>query len=41
VLSRLGARDVELLQAGRGKVSPPPTVIRVYAGLGARSKHGG
>jgi 16S rRNA (guanine527-N7)-methyltransferase len=36
VLSRLGARDVELLQAGRGKVSPPPTVIRLTASLGAR-----
>jgi 16S rRNA (guanine527-N7)-methyltransferase len=36
VLSRLGARDVELVQAGRGKVSPPPTVIRLTAGLGAR-----
>jgi 16S rRNA (guanine527-N7)-methyltransferase len=33
VLSRLGVRDVELLEAGRGKVSPPPTVIRVTAGL--------
>jgi 16S rRNA (guanine527-N7)-methyltransferase len=31
VLSRLGARDAELLQAGRGKVSPPPTVIRLTA----------
>ena len=36
VLSRLGAGDVELLQAGRGKVSPPPTVIRLTAGLGPR-----
>ena len=35
VLRKLGARDVELLQAGRGKVSPPPTVIRLTAGLGA------
>jgi 16S rRNA (guanine527-N7)-methyltransferase len=35
VLGRLGARDVELLQAGRGKVSPPPTVIRLTASLGA------
>jgi 16S rRNA (guanine527-N7)-methyltransferase len=40
-LSRLGARDAELLRAGRGKVSPPPTVIRVTAGLGAQSGHGG
>ena len=37
VLSRLGARDVELLRPGRGRVSPPPTVIRLTAGLGARS----
>jgi 16S rRNA (guanine527-N7)-methyltransferase len=37
VLSRLGVRDAELLQAGRGKVSPPPTVIRLTAGLGART----
>jgi 16S rRNA (guanine527-N7)-methyltransferase len=35
VLSRLGVRDVELLQAGRGKVSPPPTVIRLTASPGA------
>jgi 16S rRNA (guanine527-N7)-methyltransferase len=41
VLSRLGLRDVELLQAGRGKVSPPPTVIRLTASLGARSRHDG
>jgi 16S rRNA (guanine527-N7)-methyltransferase len=34
VLSRLGARDVELCQPGRGKVNPPPTVIRLIAGLG-------
>ncbi len=37
-LSRLGARDVELVQAGRGKVSPPPIVIRLTAGPGA-SRH--
>jgi 16S rRNA (guanine527-N7)-methyltransferase len=36
VLSRLGVRDVEIRQAGRGKVSPPPTVIRLTASLGAR-----
>jgi 16S rRNA (guanine527-N7)-methyltransferase len=41
VLSRLGARDAELVEAGRGKVSPPPAVIRVTASLGARSGHGG
>jgi 16S rRNA (guanine527-N7)-methyltransferase len=35
VLGRLGVRDVELLQAGRGKVSPPPTVIRLTASPGA------
>jgi 16S rRNA (guanine527-N7)-methyltransferase len=39
VLSRLGARDVELVQAGRGKVSPPPTVIRLTAGLGSSRHH--
>jgi 16S rRNA (guanine527-N7)-methyltransferase len=41
VLSRLGARDVELVHAGRGKVSPPPTVIRFIAGPGARGRHDG
>jgi 16S rRNA (guanine527-N7)-methyltransferase len=41
VLSRLGARDVELVHAGRGKVSPPPTVIRFTAGPGARGRHDG
>jgi 16S rRNA (guanine527-N7)-methyltransferase len=35
VLGRLGVRDAELLQAGRGKVSPPPTVIRLTASPGA------
>jgi 16S rRNA (guanine527-N7)-methyltransferase len=41
VLSRLGARDAELVLAGRGKVSPPPTVIRLTAGPGARGRHDG
>jgi 16S rRNA (guanine527-N7)-methyltransferase len=41
VLSRLGARDVQLLQAGRGKVSPPPTVIRLTASLGGRGRRDG
>jgi 16S rRNA (guanine527-N7)-methyltransferase len=31
VLSRLDVRGVEVLQAGRGKVSPPLTVIRLTA----------
>jgi 16S rRNA (guanine527-N7)-methyltransferase len=32
VLRRLGARDVAVVQAGSGKVSPPPTVVRFTAG---------
>jgi 16S rRNA (guanine527-N7)-methyltransferase len=36
VLTRLGAGDAELRQAGRGRVSAPPTVVRLTAGLGAR-----
>lgn len=34
VLRRLGVQDAAVVQAGRGKVSPPPTVIRLTAGLG-------
>jgi 16S rRNA (guanine527-N7)-methyltransferase len=32
VLRRLGARDVAVVQAGSGRVSPPPTVVRFTAG---------
>jgi 16S rRNA (guanine527-N7)-methyltransferase len=32
VLDRLGARDVKVVHAGSGKVSPPPTVVRFTAG---------
>jgi 16S rRNA (guanine527-N7)-methyltransferase len=32
VLRRLGARDVAVVHPGSGKVSPPPTVIRLTAG---------
>jgi 16S rRNA (guanine527-N7)-methyltransferase len=35
VLRRLGAQDAAVVHAGRGKVSPPPAVIRVTAGSGA------
>jgi 16S rRNA (guanine527-N7)-methyltransferase len=31
VLGRLGARDVMVVHAGSGKVSPPPTVVRFTA----------
>ena len=34
VLDRLGARDVMVVHAGRGKVSPPPTVVRFTVGPG-------
>jgi len=34
VLRRLGARDVAVVQAGSGRVSPPPTVVRFTAGPG-------
>jgi 16S rRNA (guanine527-N7)-methyltransferase len=36
VLRRLGAREVAVVQAGSGKVSPPPTVIRLAAPGSAR-----
>jgi 16S rRNA (guanine527-N7)-methyltransferase len=39
VLRRLGAQDAAVVEAGRGKVSPPPAVIRVTAGPGA-GRHG-
>jgi 16S rRNA (guanine527-N7)-methyltransferase len=32
VLSRLGAQQAAVVHAGRGKVSPPPAVIRLIAG---------
>jgi 16S rRNA (guanine527-N7)-methyltransferase len=34
VLRRLGAQDATVVQAGRGKVSPPSAVVRVTAGPG-------
>jgi 16S rRNA (guanine527-N7)-methyltransferase len=34
VLGRLGARDVMVVHAGSGKVSPPPTVVRFTVGPG-------
>lgn len=38
VLRRLGVQDAAVLEAGRGKVSPPPIVVRLTAGLGARHR---
>jgi 16S rRNA (guanine527-N7)-methyltransferase len=38
VLRRLGVQDAAVVAAGRGKVSPPPTVVRLTAGLGARHR---
>jgi 16S rRNA (guanine527-N7)-methyltransferase len=32
VLDRLGARDVAVVHAGSGRVSPPPTIVRFTAG---------
>lgn len=40
VLRRLGARDVTVVHAGNGRVSPPPTVVRFTAGSGG-SRAGG
>ena len=40
VLQRLGARDVTVVQAGSGKVSPPPTVVRFTAPPGGDSGDG-
>ncbi len=39
VLRRLGAQDAAVVEAGRGKVSPPLAVIRVTAGPAA-GRHG-
>jgi 16S rRNA (guanine527-N7)-methyltransferase len=36
VLAKLGAQDAAVLHAGRGKVSPPPAVVRVTAGPGTK-----
>ncbi len=41
VLRRLGARDVAVVHAGNGRVSPPPTVVRFTAGLGVGRRHDG
>ena len=41
VLRRLGARDVAVVHAGSGKVSPPPTVVRFTAGLGMGRRRDG
>ena len=38
VLHRLGVQDAAVVEAGRGKVCPPPTVVRLTAGLGARHR---
>jgi 16S rRNA (guanine527-N7)-methyltransferase len=38
VLRGLGVQDAAVVAAGRGKVSPPPTVVRLTAGLGARHR---
>jgi 16S rRNA (guanine527-N7)-methyltransferase len=38
VLRRLGVQDAAVVEAGRGKVSPPPTVVRLTAGPGARHR---
>jgi 16S rRNA (guanine527-N7)-methyltransferase len=35
VLDRLGARDVAVVHAGSGRVSPPPTIVRFTAGATA------
>jgi 16S rRNA (guanine527-N7)-methyltransferase len=44
VLRRAGARDVAVVEAGRGKVSPPAVVVRMNAGprpvAGARARDG-
>jgi 16S rRNA (guanine527-N7)-methyltransferase len=36
VLRRLGVTDAAVVEAGRGKVSPPPTVVRLTAGAAGR-----
>jgi 16S rRNA (guanine527-N7)-methyltransferase len=38
VLRRLGVTDAAVVEAGRGKVSPPPTVVRLTAGPDARHR---
>jgi 16S rRNA (guanine527-N7)-methyltransferase len=40
VLRRLGARDVAVVHAGNGRVSPPPTVVRFTAGSGGSRADG-
>jgi 16S rRNA (guanine527-N7)-methyltransferase len=40
VLGRLGARDVAVVHAGSGRVSPPPTIVRFTAGATAGSGPG-
>lgn len=37
VLDRLGARDVAVVHAGSGRVSPPPTIVRFTSGAAAGS----
>ena len=37
VLDRLGARDVAVVHAGSGRVSPPPTIVRFTAAAAAAS----
>jgi 16S rRNA (guanine527-N7)-methyltransferase len=36
VLRRLGVQDAAVVEAGRGKVSPPPAVVRLTAGTAGR-----
>jgi len=38
VLRRLGVRDAAVVQAGSGRVSPPPAVIRLTAGPGGAAR---
>jgi 16S rRNA (guanine527-N7)-methyltransferase len=38
VLRALGVQDAAVLEVGRGKVSPPPIVVRLTAGLGAKHR---
>jgi 16S rRNA (guanine527-N7)-methyltransferase len=38
VLRELGVKDAAVVEAGRGKVSPPPTVVRLVAGSDARHR---
>jgi 16S rRNA (guanine527-N7)-methyltransferase len=41
VLRRLGARDVTIIRPGSGKVSPPPTVVRMTAAAAPPGTPGG